>query len=277
MASENPPSPTIDPELYEHWDDEDDLRWKAPLEALMKGTQTPVRAAQIVDNIIRAETSKRLQKLIDYANSHNLTAEQRESGDWGGLPPPNAGPCAEQFFRPYCRMCAAFSPYSEVQNRLIEFLEELGNLPRWMAPESRPDENGNVHHSEFWAFGYNWIGLEDEFRRHHASKSFSLLHHLMNPLFYYRDTATYNRWRNYQHAMARITAGKFVYCAPWSALQDILPPRKPTKKRTHAYDLFGAAQWVTWPNECRYVYHECMKQETTDHYWRPWSKERWSH
>jgi hypothetical protein len=173
MAPVNPASPTLEAELREDWDDEEDIRWKAPLEALINGTQTPLQAAQDIDNMLRTETSERLQKLIDYASSHNLTAEDRDQGDWGGLYAPNAGALAQNVLRSYCRVCTAFSPYSEGQNRLVKFLEELRNLPRWLAPESRPDENGNVHETEFWTFGYGWLGLEDEFRRQHIGEFIS--------------------------------------------------------------------------------------------------------
>ena len=167
----NQASPKLDPRLYENWDDEDDVRWKTPLEALINGTQTPLQAAQSIDNMVSTETSERLQKRIDYANLHKLTAEERESSDWGGLYPPNAGSIAHEVLRSYGRVSTAFSPYSKGQDQLIELLVELRDLPRWMAPETRPDENGDVYRTEFWAFGYNWIGLEDEFRRQHAGGS----------------------------------------------------------------------------------------------------------
>lgn len=182
MASETPASPTLDPQLSEDWDDGEDTRWKSPLDSLIKGTRTPLQAAQQFDTMLRAETSSRLQKLIDYANSHNLTPEERESGDWGGLYAPKAIAFAQELLRSWCRVCEAFSPYSEGQNRLVEFLEQLRQLPRWMAPESPPDENGEVVDNEFWAFGRSWIGLEDKFRRHNVGKLIYLLQ-ILSDLF----------------------------------------------------------------------------------------------
>ncbi|KAG0631869.1 hypothetical protein M758_1G285600 [Ceratodon purpureus] len=268
MASEIPASPTLDPQLFEDWDDEDDISWKSPLDSLIKGTQTPLQVAQQIDTLLRAETFSRLQQLSDYANSHDLTPEDRESGDcWGGLYPPNAGALAQdQVIRSWCRVCEAFSPYSEGQNRLVELLEQLRQLPRWMAPETHPDENGDVVESEFWAFGRKWIGLENEFRKHHAGG--------VKP-YYYRDLAAHNRWRNFQHAMARITAIGLMYCAPWNALSDLVIANDPGCKANVEYDIIAAAQWLVWPVECRYVYGECLKKETTEHYWEPWSKEKW--
>jgi hypothetical protein len=168
MSSPTPASPTLDPELFEDWDDEDDLRWKAPLDALIKNTQSPREAAQAMDSLLRTEASERLQKLVEYANTHDMNTEERETGDWGGLPPPNSGAMAEQVLGWCARVCTAYAPYSEGQNRLIELLEELRSLPRWMAPEGRPDENGDVYESEFWKFGRGWIALDDAFRRQHV-------------------------------------------------------------------------------------------------------------
>jgi hypothetical protein len=183
MASGNTALPTLDPQIYEDWDDEDDLRWKAPLAALLAGTQTPLQAAQAIDTLLRTETSSRLQKLNDYAASHRLTAEDRESGDWLQMYPPNAGALAQVFMRSWCRVCTAFYPYSEGQNRLVNLLEELKGLPRWMAPETRPDEDGKVLRTEFWAFQSGWIGLEDEFRRQRDSELWlfrrSVFHHVI--------------------------------------------------------------------------------------------------
>ncbi|KAF2877133.1 hypothetical protein BDV95DRAFT_139300 [Massariosphaeria phaeospora] len=265
MTSENLASPTLVPELFEHWDDEEDLRWKAPLDALINNTQTPLQAAQTVDNIVRAATTERLQKLIEYASSHDVTVEEDGLPDFGGLGPPNAGPIADTFMRWFGRVCMAFSPYSESQNRFMQFLEELRNLPRWMAPEGYPNENGDCSRTEFWSFGYNWVGHEDEFR--------GLLGDVKPK--YYRDPAAHNRWRNFQHIMARLTANKFVYCAPFNALFDLEPSSASKSKPNLEYDIIAAAQWVIWPTECSYVYQECLKQETATFYWYPWAKDQW--
>jgi hypothetical protein len=97
---------------------------------------------------------------------------------------------------------------------------------------------------------------------------------------YYRDAAAHNRWRNFQHTMARLTASDLIYCAPWTALRDIVPSgeAKSNAKRSMEYDIVAAAQWLIWPDECRYVYKECMKKETTTHphYWEPFCKQSWA-
>jgi hypothetical protein len=171
MTSDYTGIPALEPQLYEEWDDEDDLLFKAPLAAFLAGTQDPVEVAQAIDIYIRTETSARLQKLNDYAATHTLTAEDRESDAWMSLFPPSAGAFAGDFVRSWCRIATAFHPHSEEQDRLMAILDELEKVPRWMAPETRPDEHGRVQSSEFWAFGRHWIGLEDEFRRHNDSES----------------------------------------------------------------------------------------------------------
>ena len=155
----------LQPHLYEEWDDEDDHRTKAPLAAFLAGTQDPIEIAQAINTHIRTETLARLQTLNDYAATHILDPEDRESGPWMDLYPPNAGAFAQGFIRAWCRVSTAFPPHSEGQDRLIAILDELRRLPRWMAPETRPDETGEVLTSELWKFGRDWIGLEDEFRR----------------------------------------------------------------------------------------------------------------
>jgi hypothetical protein len=169
-SAQPPPSPTLDPQLAEEFDDEDDTRWKAPLAALIDGSQSPSQAAQSINTLLRSETSSRLQQLQDYAAQHTLSADERESGDWGGLYAPNAGALVQGVLRSWVRVCSAYAPYSDGQNRLVEFLEELKGLPRWMAAESRPDEEGKVDEVEVWKFGFGWMGLEDEFRRAHVGE-----------------------------------------------------------------------------------------------------------
>ena len=75
--------------------------------------------------------------------------------------------------------------------------------------------------------------------------------------------------------MARLTAKNMIYCAPFTALTAIASQNEPAPK-IYEVDIEAAAQWVVWPLECRHVYVECLKKDTTAHYWEPWSKQRWS-
>jgi hypothetical protein len=94
---------------------------------------------------------------------------------------------------------------------------------------------------------------------------------------YYRDDAAHKRWRNFQHTMARLTSLRLVYCAPWNALSDLVRlESSQSKKDNLEYDIVAAAQWVVWPNECRYVYQECLKKQVTTFYWKPWSVQSWT-
>jgi hypothetical protein len=82
------------------------------------------------------------------------------------------------------------------------------------------------------------------------------------------------RWVNFQSIMARVTAKDMIYCAPFTALGRLTSLTESNAK-IYDVDIEGAAQWVMWPLECRHVYVECLKRETTVHYWEPWSKQRW--
>jgi hypothetical protein len=75
--------------------------------------------------------------------------------------------------------------------------------------------------------------------------------------------------------MARVTAHRWIYCAPFTALQNLVPSGQ-VNSRNNDFDIVAAAQWVMWPIECRHVYVECLKKEITEHYWEPWSKQRWT-
>jgi hypothetical protein len=276
-----PPSPTLDPVLAEEWDDEDDTRWKAPLAALIDGSQSPSQAAQSTNTLLRTETSTRLQVLRAHVTQNPTAAQANEWPD--NMYAPNASALIQDVMRSWVRVCSAYAPYSAGQDALVQYLEELKALPKWRAAESRPDEKGAAEETEVWVFGFGWLGLEDEFRRvvggmyllasrgefvDGANKVIDL-----KP-GYYRDPAAHNRWRNFQHAMARLTANKLIYCAPFNALQDITPASPPT--RSFEFDIVAAAQWVAWPTECRYVYQECQKKATSEHYWEPWGKMQWT-
>ncbi|KAF2818627.1 hypothetical protein CC86DRAFT_154624 [Ophiobolus disseminans] len=269
MTPEALSSPVLDPLIYEpQWDDEKDLLWKGELEQLVNGTLVPLQVAQRMNSRIRTESNKRFQALLNYANTHTMTAEHYEFGaEWGDLPRPNSSGLVEcLLIRTFSRMCSAFSPYSVGQNRLFALLEALRDLPRWIASEGNPDENGNGYEIEFWTFGRSWIGLENEFRRSRCDFEPGC----------YRDIVARNRWRNFQHTMARLTASNLIYCAPFNCLPDLvkISERKTRLDRTDFYAL-AAAQWIIWPTECRYVYQECLKRETIANHWEAWSKKGW--
>lgn len=81
------------------------------------------------------------------------------------------------------------------------------------------------------------------------------------------------RWRNYQSALARIAITGFSDCGFNSALRDIMPYGKKcpsfnvritSKPEQIGGHIQGAAQWIIWPDELRYVYEQCKKRERVD-------------
>jgi hypothetical protein len=118
------------------------------------------------NTLLRTETSSRLQKLRTYLAQH---PEAAETDSWpDDLYAPNAGALIQGVLRSWVRVCSAYAPYSAGQNALFSYLQELKVLPKWSAPETRPDARGTVEETEVWGFGFGWLGLEDEFRRVHV-------------------------------------------------------------------------------------------------------------
>lgn len=85
------------------------------------------------------------------------------------------------------------------------------------------------------------------------------------------------RWRNYQHAMARVSSNGLIYCAPFNALHDLVTDdaRGDNIKRHPDVTILAAAQWLLAPTECQYVHHECQKRGEAENYWEAWGKKEW--
>ena len=84
--------------------------------------------------------------------------------------------------------------------------------------------------------------------------------------------------------MARLTSLDLIDCGFLSSLEYILPSSREypdLKKRPIdgpnkiGNYLVGAAQWIIWPSECRYVYHQCQRIETVSGPRQMFSMERW--
>lgn len=84
--------------------------------------------------------------------------------------------------------------------------------------------------------------------------------------------------------MARLTSSNLIDCSILSSLDDILPSsaeypdlqNRPIDGPNKLGNLvLGAAQWIMWPDECRYVYRECRKVESVSGLREMWSMERW--
>jgi len=269
MASEDSPLPVFGYDLWDKDDNAEKIKFKTPLDKLLKGELSAHAAAYNINEILQNTTSERLRQLGAYAQSHDMTEEDREYLNWGDLPPPNAGAFAELVLDYVAILCPAFDPYTEGQNRLFAFLKALQDLPRWEGPETYPDAKGEVYTSTFWKFGLSWIGLEE---------AFSLQYHRVIPEDHH-DAAARNRWRNFQHTMARLTADELVDCHRFSALHDITPGllSELRCKFIKDYKITAAAQWLIYPHIREYVYRMCLKNEkiTYGNNWKPWAKDRW--
>lgn len=84
--------------------------------------------------------------------------------------------------------------------------------------------------------------------------------------------------------MARLTSLDLIDCGFLSSLEHILPSSREypdLKKRPIdgpnkiGNYLVGAAQWIIWPSEGRYVYQQCLKVETVSGPRQMFSMERW--
>lgn len=84
--------------------------------------------------------------------------------------------------------------------------------------------------------------------------------------------------------MARLTSLDLIDCSFFSSLEHILPSSReypnlkkrpidgPNKLGNY---LVGAAQWIIWPSEGRYVYQQCQRVETVSGPRQMFSMERW--
>jgi len=178
MASESLDSKPLDLKLFEDTDDEEDIRYKQLLLALVDGDVTPAQAARDFDARVVGESNRRLQLLLSRPKLA-LTAEEVEEGISYRSITPNASDIIEPMFRTIARLCSAFPPFHSGQDRLISFFEELRILPEHEAPDwiSEPDDNdeetldgiaGTVTQPTMiplWPFGDHWGTLTEDFRR----------------------------------------------------------------------------------------------------------------
>lgn len=84
--------------------------------------------------------------------------------------------------------------------------------------------------------------------------------------------------------MARLASSNWCDCDFLSSLDDILPSsseypdleKRPIDGPNKIGNYFiGAAQWIMWPDEGRYVYQQCKKVEGVSEPREMWSMERW--
>ncbi|KAI0128086.1 hypothetical protein F4776DRAFT_629171 [Hypoxylon sp. NC0597] len=260
-------------DLYDD-DDTDDRFCKSLTRHLVEGSRTPSQVAKDLDAWVVNESSRRLQEL----SSRPDLIEKDEDGHVPRRSMPNASGYVELFFQSFPNLCSVFPPYHAGQTRIIQFLEALMAMPEHQAPDYFVDGNlSNVHMISLWSDS----GYRTEAFRVGADAIRYPGSEVETP-----GSESEARWRNYQSAMARITMTGFSDCGFTSALRDILPDgkkypslrvRMTSKPEKIGGHILGAAQWVIWPDEVRYVYQQCRKKEKVDKK-NPrdtWSMENW--
>jgi hypothetical protein len=162
MASDREP---LDLQLYEEYDDEEDLYYKKRLESLVLGKITPSKAASDFDAWVTTEANARLEKLKQRPNGRNLTPEEEEQGVHERAIAPNASGFIDLVFPTIARLLSAFPPNHPGQDSIIHFLEALRALPEHEVPDGINAEPGNEDMMTLWPFGESWQGLTEVFRR----------------------------------------------------------------------------------------------------------------
>lgn len=167
MASQDPGLQPLDTNLFSDNDDEEDLFWKRKLEALINNDVTPSQAATDFDLCVVEEANTRHAELLKRPDPRNLTSEEDENG----VPSmraivPNPIGSIELFFPWIATLCSAFPPYHEKQDRIIQFLEALQDMPRNDVYDGTPPEVPNEPYTTttLWPFGGNWMALAEMFR-----------------------------------------------------------------------------------------------------------------
>ncbi|KAI1878250.1 uncharacterized protein JN550_000432 [Neoarthrinium moseri] len=280
MSSNDMNVKVFDLQLFIDDEDEEDIAYKQKLQSLVNGTVTPSQAATGFDHWIVEGANNRLKWLEQRVDPRSLTAEEEESGMTMRVIAPNASGKIEMVFPTIARLSTAFPPFHPGQDAIVQFLEALRALPEHQVPDGIPSEDPSSRDylMTLWPFGGNWMALAEHFRREADTYSYP-----------YSDIETLGsetryRWRNFQSAIARITALGLIDCSFLSALGDIVPSsrnyvdleqRKVGGPNRLAGCAVAAAQWVMWPGEGLFVYQQCKKVEKVSGPRDMWSRERW--
>ncbi|EQB57551.1 hypothetical protein CGLO_02308 [Colletotrichum gloeosporioides Cg-14] len=278
MATEDLDSRVLSLNLFTDDDDEEDILYKGKLQNLIDGTVTPSEAADDFDAWVVRDANNRLKELLKRPDPKNLTSEEEAKGMSLRAIAPNASGSIDLVFPTIAKLCSAFPPFHPGQDAIVQFLEALRAMPKHQVPDGIPDgDEDDSHLITLWPFGEDWMALTEIFRREADEYSYP-----------YSDietpgSETQVRWRNFQSAIARITALGLINCGFLSALGDIMPSssaypdlekRKIGGPNRISGDAIAAAQWVMWPDEGRFVFQQCKKLHETGSR-AMWSQERW--
>ncbi|PYI15955.1 hypothetical protein BO86DRAFT_406282 [Aspergillus japonicus CBS 114.51] len=300
-STENPGFDTVlDFHIFEPHDDEEDLFYKNKLVALVEGEITPQQAATEIDTFITHD-SERLYKLhrayhfvpdtLPDEIRRRLPLPHGKDERELGIYCPNPGGHIEMFMHWVFRLGSAFPPGHVGQDRLIAFLKALRDLPRHkIVTVASPSDNKVVEENmyttlEVWPMGGHWLLLQ-------------MVAHYEEQAYLYRLYAAKRlppteidlRLRNFQSAIARMTALDLIDCGWLSSLEGILPshPWYPDLNDPEGQGLgedqgfrwlagwiIAGAQWLLRAEVGRYVYQQCLKREKIVERSEMWSMERW--
>jgi Protein of unknown function (DUF3632) len=303
MASEPSDVEPLDLQLFRDDSDDEGQLCDGILHALVNGNLTPSQAAANFDAWIVNDTNVRLEKLMKRPDPRNLTPEEEERGESMRAIAPNPSGCIELAFQSITKLCSAFPPYHPGQDRILQFIKALRALPEHQVPAGVPAENSDDSDQmlTLWPFGGNWMALAEVFRME-ANGMFSYpllvdwgeswltkIYGRVEYSYPYSDIETPGsetrlRWRNWQSAIARITASGFIDCSFLCALGDILPSsrhypdlekRRIGGPKRIGGDVIAGAQWILRRDEGRFVYRQCKPVERVDGPRAMWSMERW--
>ncbi|KAB8275419.1 hypothetical protein BDV30DRAFT_236785 [Aspergillus minisclerotigenes] len=258
----------LDIKLSGPHDDEEDIFFKDLLLSLVGGEISPNEAANNLNKWIVENSNTDLEERKRYPDPWNVPSPENPS--WVA---PNPSGLITCFFESFARLCSAFPPGHVGQDRLIQFLEALRDMPKHEVPNYLPNDPPEDFYYllELWPFGGSWLGLTEVFRTEAEDRGYS-----------YATFATPGSdmqigWRNWQSILARITALRFVDCSFLCALEGILPQSKMPPHSRVSGDVLGGVQWILHPDTGLYVYRQCKAVEkvSTSDSRAMWSLERW--
>ncbi|RAH69211.1 uncharacterized protein BO66DRAFT_453155 [Aspergillus aculeatinus CBS 121060] len=270
--------------LYQEWDDEEDLAYKNILVSLVEGDLDPSEAARQIDAVLLQRYAARYDLLRSRPNPYQLTPEEVARGLTSIHQVASSAWCqVKMIFQWIAVLCSACPPGHPAQDRIILFLEALRAMPlhhvRCLGPKS--NEGKDVEPFEempLWPLGKNWCGSADAFRREVPPCAYRCTQrNLKARAGRMTCDEEHFRWRNFQSAIARITVLGLVECRFLCSLENIIPGGRQyasSKTTAIACDLFAGVQWILLHGE--YVYAECKKRDkVTDPVRQMWSMERW--
>ena len=165
----------LDLNLFQVWDDDEDLWYKNLLVALVQGDQTPTQVAIKIDTYITQASIKQQavhQQYLVHDKKTRTTSEKNKDEEEELVGPPNPDVHILMIMQWVARLCTAFPPGHVGQDRIIAFLEALRALPRHEVvkaslpkAEGEPEDDEYVYgRLEMWPFGKDWLTVVEEFR-----------------------------------------------------------------------------------------------------------------